>query len=97
MFHVLLSAGVKCFTTVAECSSTSSSDFFVAHSFEACCLDSRGFFARPNSSNDANCDECIGESPHLVTILLQCEVQCRCLFFFVFLFFLGFFIGENAQ
>ena len=65
LLHVLLSTAVKCFATVAECGSISSSDFFVADSLEACCLDSRGFFARPNGSNDAICNECIGESPYL--------------------------------
>ena len=56
---------VSCFTTEDECSSPTSTDFFEADSLEACCLDSRGFYARVGGPTDTNCDQCIGESPRL--------------------------------
>ena len=56
---------VRCFTSVVECSSPNSTDFFVADSLEACCLDSRGFYARANGPNDTDCDQCIGKPQHL--------------------------------
>ena len=66
-FILAATVAVRCFTSVVECSSPTSTDFFVADSLEACCLDSRGFYARANGPNDTDCDQCIGKPQHLRT------------------------------
>ena len=60
--HAARVQAVRCFKSAAECGSPTSTNFFVADSLEACCLDSRGFYAQVDGNG--RCDQCIGESTH---------------------------------